>query len=78
VSLNSQRNHNPGKGTPTSTEYAASLGKSLSHLSELDWHLTNGLAHRSMIPIRIDGPQSEKVVSVHQKPKEKAASLWEP
>jgi hypothetical protein len=78
VSLNLQRNHNPGKGTPTSTEYAASLGRSLSHLSELDWHLANGLARRSMIPIRIDGSQSEKVVSAYQKLEEIAASLWEP
>ena len=66
VSLNLQRSHNPGKGTPISMEYIASLGKSLSHLSELDWHLTSGLAQRSMIPIRVDGSPTEKVVSVHQ------------
>lgn len=30
---------------------------------ELDWHFTIGLAHRSLIPVRVDGPQGEKVVS---------------
>jgi hypothetical protein len=33
---------------------------------------------RSTIPIRIDGSQSEKVVSAYQKLEEIAASLWEP
>jgi|HubBroStandDraft_2_1064218.scaffolds.fasta_scaffold692517_1 hypothetical protein len=47
-------------------------------LDELDWHLTIGLAHRSLIPVRVDGPQSEKVVSALAKLKEKAASHWEP
>jgi len=32
VSRNFQRNHNPGKGKPKSTEYIAALGKSSFHL----------------------------------------------
>jgi hypothetical protein len=44
----------------------------LTYLDELDWHLTIGLAHRSMIPTRVDGPQSEKVVPGLSQTKEKS------
>jgi hypothetical protein len=47
----------------------------LTYLDELDWALAAEPALRSKIPIKVDGSQSEKVVSMHQKLKEKASSL---
>jgi hypothetical protein len=47
----------------------------LTYLDKLDWPLAAELALRSMIPIKVDGSQSEKVVPVHPKLKEKASLL---
>jgi hypothetical protein len=49
-----------------------------TYLVELDWHLASVLAHRSLIPSRVDGPQHEKVVSWLSQTEGKAASHWEP
>jgi hypothetical protein len=78
VSRNFQRNHNPGKGKPKSTEYTAALGK--SSFSPI-WRNSIGIWRGCLRAVRrsltgLMGLEAKKLFRGSQKPKEKAVSCW--